>query len=195
MYHFVKFNNTWYLKPNSVTQIIEHFKTICAREFEYGFNDFKNGVRVKNNGLVSLTHSNTLWRTAVELVMNIKKKNWLKTANELEILTYKDRIDLFNNGKLIYLSNGLPYYTPKEEPQYDKEEWREDLVYPTEYNYDDVRFIRWDDGKHWYAKIGDIDICDQYGNYKSTNKYYMMRVAKQWCECGGDWSKKNYKFV
>ena len=58
-----------------------------------------------------------------------------------------------------------------------------------DFNYDDVRFIRWNDGKHWYAKIGDIDICDQYGNYKSTNKYYMMRVAKQWCECGGDWSK------
>ena len=56
MYHFVKFNNTWYLKPNSVAQIIEHFKTICAREFEDGFNDFKDGVRVKNNGLASLTH-------------------------------------------------------------------------------------------------------------------------------------------
>ena len=39
-YHFVKFQNTWYLKPESVQDIIDHFKKICGREFKDGFEDF-----------------------------------------------------------------------------------------------------------------------------------------------------------
>ena len=37
MYHFVKFNKTWYLKPESVQDIIDHFNKICGREFKEGF--------------------------------------------------------------------------------------------------------------------------------------------------------------
>ena len=47
MYHFVKFNNTWYLKPEKLEDVIEHFKKFCGREFEQGFNDFKDNVRHK----------------------------------------------------------------------------------------------------------------------------------------------------
>ena len=44
MYHFVKFNNTWYLKPEKIDDIIDHFKKFCGREFEQGFNDFKDNI-------------------------------------------------------------------------------------------------------------------------------------------------------
>ena len=25
------------------------------------------------------------------------------------------------------------------------------------------------------------------GNYKWSDKYYAMEIAKKWCRCGGDW--------
>ena len=42
MYHFVKFNDTWYLKPEKLEDVIDHFKKFCGREFKEGFGDFRN---------------------------------------------------------------------------------------------------------------------------------------------------------
>ena len=46
MYHFVKINKTWYLKPEILQDVIDHFNKICGREFKEGFEDFRNNVRV-----------------------------------------------------------------------------------------------------------------------------------------------------
>ncbi len=194
MYHFVKFNNTWYLKPETLEDVIEHFKKFCGREFEQGFNDFKDNTMIREdyNGekyLYSKNHSISLWRNIVELTMKSTGESWFKTACSLEERTYKDRIKRFLDGKPMFFTDGLPYYPPIEWPEYDEEMWKEELVFPYEYNFEDVRFIQWPDGRHWYAKLGNIDIVSKYGEQKWNDKYYAMEVAKKWCQCGGDWSK------
>ena len=196
MYHFVKFNNTWYLKPEKLEDVIEHFKKFCGREFKEGFEDFRDNVSVKKdyNGekyLYSKNHSSSLWRYAVEMTMQFGGESWLNAANSLEEQTYKNRIERFLEGKPIFLTDGLPYYPPKEWPEYDEEVWKDELEFPYEYNYENCRFLQWPDGRHWYVKIGNIDIGDKYGNYKFSDKSYAQKVAKAWCKCGGDWSKNN----
>jgi len=198
MYHFVKFNKTWYLKPESVQDIIDHFKKICGREFKEGFEDYKDNVVVKkdSNGnpyLYSMNHSSSVWRNAVELCeMKLKGLNWLNGSTSLEDRTFKDRIEMFNKGKSIYFRDGLPYYCANEHPTYDEEIWKEILEYPYEYQYDDCRFIQWPNGRHWYAKCGNIDIVDKYGRQKWRDKSYAQEIAKAWCMCGGDWNKSNF---
>ena len=197
MYHFVKFNKTWYLMPETLQDVIDHFIKICGREFKQGFDDFKDNVRIRKSCidgkpyLDSMNHSSSVWRNAVELCeMKLKGLNWVEGACGLEKQTYEDRINRFLAGKPMFFTDGLPYYPPKEWPsesEYEDEVWKDELIYPFEYNYDEVRFIQWPDGKHWYAKIGKIDICDQWGNYKWSDKYYAMEIAKKWCRCGGDW--------
>lgn len=195
MYHFVKFNHTWYLKPETEQDIVDHFKKICGREFKEGFEDYINNVIVckDRNGekyLYSKNHSSSVWRNAVELCeMKLKGKTWLEGATSLEDRTFKDRIELFNKGRAIYLRDGLPYYCSLEHPKYEEEKWTEKLEYPYEFQYEDVRFIQWPDGRHWYAKCGNIDIVDKYGHQKWNDKSYAQEVAKKWCQCGGDWSK------
>ena len=196
MYHFVKFNNTWYLKPEKLEDVIEHFKKFCGREFKEGFEDFRNNVSIKKdyNGekyLYSKNHSSSLWRYAVEMTMQFGGESWLNAANSLEEQTYKNRIEIFLEGKPIFLTDGLPYFPPKEWPEYDEEVWKDELEFPYEYNYEDCRFLQWPNGRHWYVKIGNIDIGDKYGNYKFSDKSYAQKVAKAWCKCGGDWSKNN----
>ena len=196
MYHFVKFNNTWYLKPEKLEDVIEHFKKFCGREFKEGFEDFRDNVSVKKdyNGekyLYSKNHSSSLWRYAVEMTMQFGGESWLNAANSLEEQTYKNRIERFLEGKPIFLTDGLPYFPPKEWPEYDEEVWKDELEFPYEYNYENCRFLQWPDGRHWYVKIGNIDIGDKYGNYKFSDKSYAQKVAKAWCKCGGDWSKNN----
>ena len=196
MYHFVKFNNNWYLKPEILQDVIDHFKKICGREFKEGFEDYKDNVVVRTdfNGkkyLYSMNHSSSHWRNAIDLQMKINGKSWIENACSLEDKTYQDRIKRFLSGKLIYLSDGLAYYPPIEEPTYDKEVWKETLEYPYEYQYNDVRFIKWSGGYHWYVKIGNIDISDKWGNYKFSDKSYAQEVAKKWCKCGGNWNNFN----
>lgn len=200
MYHFVKFNNTWYLKPESVQDIIDHFKKICGREFKEGFEDYINNVVIKKDPitgepyLYSKNHSSSVWRNAVELCeMKLKGQTWFNGATSLEDRTFKDRIEMFNKGKAIYFTDGLPYYCCNVHPTYDDEKWSEELIYPYEYQYDDCRFIQWPDGRHWYVKCGNIDILDKYGNQKWSDKSYAQKIAKQWCKCGGDWTKINFE--
>lgn len=193
MYHFVKFNKTWYLKPECLQDVIDHFNKICGHEIKEGFEDFRDNVKVNRDSdgkpyLYSMNHSSSHWRNAVEMEMKIKDTSWIETACSLEDKTYRDRIQRFLSGKPIYLLNSLAYSPFKEHPEYDEEKWVEELVYPFEYNYDEVRFIQWPNSKHWYAKIGNIDIVDKYGRQKWHDKSYAQEIAKKWCECGGNWN-------
>lgn len=199
-YHFVKFQNTWYLKPESLQDIIDHFKKICGREFNDGFEDYTtNMVVVKDSNaqpyLWSKNHSSSVWRHAVELEIDLKKLTWLEAADSLEKRTLKDRIELFLKGRPIFLRDGLPYYVANEIPEYEEEIWSENLTYPYKYNFEEVRFLQWPDGRHWYAKIGKMDIVDRHGNQKWLDKSWAIEVAKAFCECGGDWSKSKNEYV
>ena len=139
--------------------------------------------------LYSKNHSSSHWRNAVELTMQIKDQSWLEAACSLEEKTYQDRIKRFNSGKPIFFTDGLAYAPLIDWPKYENEVWKETLEYPYEYQYDDCRFIQWPDGRHWYAKCGNIDIVDRYGRQKWSDKSYAQKIAKAWCKCGGDWSK------
>ena len=194
MYHFVKFNKTWYLKPETLEDVIEHFKKFCGREFKEGFEDFRDNTDILKdyNGkpyLYSKNHSSSHWRYAIDMTMKIKGQSWLEAACSLEDKTYKDRIDRFLKGKPIFFTDGLPYAPLIEWPTYDEEIWKEELEFPYDYQYENVRFIQWPGGRHWYAKIGSIDITDKYGEQKWYDKSYAQEIAKKWCKCGGDWNK------
>ena len=49
MYHFVKFNDTWYLKSEKLEDVIDHFKKFCGREFKEGFEDFCNNSVIRTS--------------------------------------------------------------------------------------------------------------------------------------------------
>ena len=196
-YHFVKFGNTWYLKPESIQDIIDHFKKICGREIKEGVEDYFDNVVVLPKHpisgkpyLWSKNHSSSVWRNAVELEIHTKGNTFLQSAVALENRTLQDRLRFFLEGRFIYLRDGLPYFIGLEVPEYEEEVWSDDLIYPYEYNYDDVRFLQWPGGYHWYAKIGSMDIVDKYGRQKWSDKSYAMEIAKRFCKCGGDWSKE-----
>lgn len=75
MYHFVRIapidkstNGFWYLKPNSVEQVVEHFKTIFSKEISAGIFDKMHANWAK--------HPDTAWRYAVDAICNVKGYGW-----------------------------------------------------------------------------------------------------------------------
>ena len=93
MYHFVKFNDTWYLKPEKLEDVIDHFKKFCGREFKEGFEDYRNNsvIRTSYDGTKyrdSKNHSSSVWRYAVEMTMDFKGG----TCSNLHHLLKKEHI-------------------------------------------------------------------------------------------------------
>lgn len=185
-YHFVKFNNVWYLKAESVQDVIDHFNTIIKDTFVEGFKDYKRSIKICKNPdgtpWIYRAHPETDWNNAVTIMATVKGQSWMEAAHELENKTYNDRIWYAENKKgHLYLSNGLPYAPLKEEPKYQDEQWLDEIMYPvSEFDPERVRYIQWEGGKHWYAKVDQYDVVDQYGNQKWDTKEEAEKAVRRY---------------
>lgn len=168
MYHFVKYNNIWYLKVETKQDIMDHYNIILKREYEAGLNDRAASTHLCKNGYVYIEHPTTPWAKAIEQYMAIWNLPWVMAADKLETEMINGRMQLFDRGCVQYLSDGLTSFSTKDNIEYDDECWKDTLEYPEpEYYTDkDIRYIQWKDGSHWYAKIGKYDVVDENGNQK-----------------------------
>lgn len=200
MYHFVKIKSklhgdenkkgNWYFKPNSIDQVVEHFKTIFGKEISAGIHDKMNADWAK--------HPDTAWRYAVDCICNVKGYGWdchglpwLEEATKLENEVLQGRIRDFTKGVECLLANGVQQlcYIPEYHEIVDEIE-KDTLEYPIEeqYHFEDVRYMKWDmpglaiKGVHWYAKIGNEDVRDKDGNMKWNTKEEAEEAARWFCQ-------------
>ena len=59
MYHFVKYNNICYLKPESKKDIIDHYNIILRCAYEEGLKDRTSSTHLCKNGYVYIEHPTT----------------------------------------------------------------------------------------------------------------------------------------
>lgn len=185
MYHFVKMEKTWYLKAESLEDVIEHFKTVCGREFKKGIEDWLSSFCGYCENEKMHKHPITKWRCAVENYgrARLTDEPFIVGASRLENETLKDRIKFFLDGKILYFRNDLAYMPLNEEPAYDEEIWKDELQYPENpggYTPFDVEYIKWPGGTHYYAKIGGEDVVvdgeqkwNSYTEAKNAVKKYL----------------------
>lgn len=185
MYHFVKYNNIWYLKPETKQDIMDHYNIILKREYEEGFKDRKASMHLCKNyfgpgeDYIYIEHPTTAWAKVVEQYMSVWNLSWVMTAHKLETETINSRLQLFDRGCVQYLSDGLTSFSPKDNIEYDDECWKDTLEYPEPEHYteNDIRYIQWKDGSHWYVKIGKYDVVDENGNQKWNTRNEAINAA------------------
>lgn len=184
MYHFVKYNNIWYLKVETKQDIIDHYNIILKREYEEGFNDRKSSIHPCKNGYVYIEHPTTPWAKAVEIYMQVWNMSWVMAANKLETEMINTRLNMFNNARPLHLSNGLTTFVHNDTLingtiKYQDECWKDTLEYPEPEHYteNDIRYIQWKDGSHWYVKIGKYDVVDENGNQKWNTRNEAINAA------------------
>ena len=181
---------TWYFKPSSVEQVIEHFNTIFGKEISAGIRDKMHAVESK--------HPDTAWRFAVDSICHVKGFGWnchgmpwLEEAAKLENTVINGRINDFNNGLDFYLANGVQEFIPIWDRYEIVEEIKKDILeYPRneQFHFEDVRYMKWDmpsldiKGVHWYAKIGNEDVRDKAGNMKWNTKEEAEEAARWFCQ-------------
>ena len=196
-YHFVKFtkDGLWYLKPECIEDVIEHFEKIFGREIKVGveeyfakFHVYNNWMGEKGKTFYYQEHPVTDWNSAVTAINAIYAgSTWLSTGVDLENKAFQSRMKLFLEGKNIYFPNGLACYSPhfQDDGTYYDENWKDELEYPTkkQYTLDDVKFMQWNmfgnKGEHWYATIEKRDVYDKHGNLKWDTRKEAEKAA-QW---------------
>lgn len=179
MYTFVRIKNkrdksygSWYLKPESIEQVDEHWHKICASYMLKGISDFNQYASVKDGKLHRKGKHLTNWfAIGVEQLMNLLGGSYAEQSTILEEQAYKARVDMFGKYDM-YLSNGMPVFIMNPGCKIAETKESDELVYPeqTEWLISDVRYMKCPNGQHWYAKINTYDVRDKDGNVKWDTK-------------------------
>ena len=201
-YEFVRFKNLatdeeshkWWFAAKTARQVMEHAEKFFKPTMQEGYNSAAHDAVeaiFKYGGIMN--HPTNEVASSIEAITEIKgfKRSsplaLFDTANELLLTAIKGRLKDIDKGEAVYLEDGVrqfgyssnnPHFEIIERYYSDKLEYP-DFKKPT---LDDVRFIQWDGGEHWYAKINKEDITDEIGRQKWNTKCEAEKAAKWYRE-------------
>jgi hypothetical protein len=202
VYEFVRFKNLatseeshkWWFAAKTARQVMEHAEKFFKPTMQDGYNSAAHDAVeaiFKYGGIMN--HATNEVASSIETITEIKgfKRSsplaLFDTANELLLTAIKGRLKDIDKGEAVYLEDGVrqfgygsnnPHFEIIERYNSDKLEYP-DFKKPT---LDDVRFIQWDGGEHWYAKVNKEDIVDKFGRQKWDTKGEAERAAKWYIE-------------
>lgn len=195
-YKFVRFKSLidgeeskkWWFAAKSGGDVIEHAEKFLVPTMQEGFNSVSKDAidAIFKFGDVSLmNHPTNEIASAIERISAIKYKPspmaFFNTGNEMLQTAINQRLKRVEKGKTIYLENGVrefgfsPMHYEIIEEYYSDELVYPDFLIPT---LDDVKYIQWTGGYHWYAKVNREDVVDELGNQKWNTKKEAEEAAK-----------------
>ena len=195
-YKFVRFKSLidgeeskkWWFVAKSGGDVIEHAEKFLVPTMQEGFNSASKDAidAIFKFGDASLMrHPTNEIASAIERISAIKYKPspmaFFNTGNEMLQTAINQRLKEVEKGKNIYLENGVrefgysPLHYEIIEEYYSDELVYPDLLIPT---LDDVKYVQWTGGYHWYAKVNKEDVVDELGNQKWNTKKEAEEAAK-----------------
>ena len=197
-YEFVRFrtietgeeSHKWWFAAKTARQVIEHAKKFFKPTMQEGYNSAAHDAVeaiFKYGGIMK--HATNELASSIQTITEIKgfKRSstlaLFDTANELLLTAIKGRLKDIDKGEAVYLEDGVRQfgYTSKN-PCFEIVEtyYSDKLEYPDfkKPTLDDVRFIQWNGGKHWYAKVNKEDVTDEFGRQKWNTKDEAEKAAK-----------------
>jgi len=211
-YEFVRFKYAgkpddgekhWWFVARTYDDVVEHTKKVFQPMMQEGFDAYAakyiEGIKrgwTSDNNYVYVPHADNEVEASLRMIYAIKNSvtainpspvALFDTANNIYLEAFRNRINDVAKGP-IYLEDGVRQFGYTESnPHYEIVEhvYSDKLEYPSyKPTFDNVKFIQWPDGKHWYAKIGHEDIVD-----KDRNQKWESRVD---AEAAAYWYIKKY---
>lgn len=168
---------------NHKLHLIETVSNPKNRSLAEGINGIKLGWKdpyVLHNG-----HPNNNWDNVHQYFMELIDDKY--ASEEVAIGMYDIIASKMLLSRLDTFKKGIPMYFDKEAmvcrclPDIDIVDTveKEELVFPDDdYNIEQVKYIQWDGGKHWYAKIHNEDIVVD-GEQKWNTKIEAEEAVKK----------------
>lgn len=168
-------NGSWYLLGDSIETIKEHFNTYGKAYFKEGVDDF---IAWLDRGKVG--HYKSKFAYLIDITSQLRNKPWIIVATELENEILRSRLNCYFKEETQYLGREMAVLIDNPLIEILETRVKNELVYPDDEKLSlaDVRYLQWNYGKHWYAKIGKFDIIDEYNNQKWNTKEEAEEAAK-----------------
>lgn len=169
MYTFVKFRDKtqgefpWMMECSSLIHLFEH-----SEKF--------NGLIVE--GFKSLVHGDKSSQHAV-MINSIAKSNDCNTIVASQIFdnrVFQSKLKSMTQFSKIYLREIGSYTIPSSDLIEIVRIEKPTMVYPDK-SLSDIKITRFEEGKHWYVKIGNMDVIDDDGTHKFNTHSFAMSVA------------------
>ena len=153
------------LKLDSKKTLEVYHKIVHAKLIKRGFDDHLERIKTnkerEKKGYGNITdHWSSNPAIAIDCLISLEllSGNDVSLLNGLikyEILLLRSKVDALNTGRILYLRrNGVS--TPFGEGMVVEDTIiKDELIYPQE---ETIKIIKWPNGKHYYAKINDIDV-------------------------------------
>jgi hypothetical protein len=165
----VNIEYSWMIVLESIEDLLDYNEIYQASEIK----DSLRELITKNYAM----HNTFNWGYLVELISSLKGESIIKTSCNLELEVFNSRMQcILQSGKMYLNTNGAGFPHSKDieiVEEIEKEGW-------PEYSKKDIKIIQWPNGKHFYAKIGKLDVVidgiqkwDTYEEAKiAANNYF-----------------------
>lgn len=134
------------------------------------------------------SHINSTLGTLLKLEMEVHKgeaKSIIEHTDTLLKRLYKDKMKVISETGGIYINKNGGYFCFHKGLQIQDEKILKNkagqIVFP-KYTEKDIKIIQWENGKHYYAKIGNIDVVDKMNNQKWNTKKRAQEIANEFLE-------------
>ena len=179
------------MKPECPQDIVDHFQKIVVKDIAMGTYERVNNEHIYKSSDGSIKRNylksyDSNWGASVQWINNILEEDWNFTALKLRSKTFETRVEDFQKGKNMYLSNGLPIFIwPIKNDGYCEiieEKFENELIYPIEEHKHFADVIYNCNGcSKWTAKIGNREIKDKEGNNWWYTKHEAEIAARWFC--------------
>jgi hypothetical protein len=184
MYTFCKidlFGKTtpWVLKIDSLSIYEEYNKIFHLNYFKKGLNDIKDRVNSWNSDKWKDKKYKISghWTSEVARLSEIAGSvddNFYDLAigfNKVTNDVIEAKLKAILNGDVIYVYETCQWFVKPDSCKIIQTTQNKNLQYP-KYSIDDIRIIKWPNGSHYYAKIGNTDVV-----FKNIQKWNSAEEA------------------
>lgn len=199
-YKFVRFKSLsngeeskkWWLEVTTLKELNDHTEKFLLPTMQEGFDSAsKDAIDAifRHGDADCMRHPTNAVASAIETISGINYKPspmaFFMTGNEMLHTAIKGRAKKLENGKTIYLEDGVREFGfNKRYYEIVEERYSDELVYPDfkTPTIEDAKYIQWTGGLHWYVKINKEDVVDENGNQKWNTKKEAEEAAKWYIE-------------
>lgn len=170
-------NNGWWLKidnANDLTCYHLNIQSVYTRAFDRFIECYKEH---KDTGSPYCFNNNIT--TAVVMIAEKQKMNFPDALRIFRMETAHQQLeDIYKNGYIVFNKCGGYHSGPIEHSQFVR---RKTFTWP-DFKESDIRISQFPDGTHWYVRIGEMELHENYTikwNTKEEAKATAMRYISK----------------
>lgn len=173
MYKFVKIHNTHYDIKHDFALLCEDYETLADHTMKFFHGEIKKGISDLIHQKETGQHLSSHWAHALQVKFTVEGGNVLEISQDLEKDILQTKMEMIDRHGAIVLRENCSYAPLVDTDVIIDQIESEDILYPGK-DESSIRIFQWDGGKHWYAKIGGMDVSD-----KGKAKWNTYNAAKQ----------------